>query len=560
MKFQNVILILVVFLQACSSSGTSNSSQTSSLTTSQKQSARQAVTAILPSLFSSLSSNVQANLNSPNVKFSTSSCDSNDPGCTCQVIRSGQTPIFIKATPIGTAASYGSSDDSITLASSDFCNDTSGNENSGSGTDGNGLYGSFEIRQDLISSCSSSSITLNSGSSGVFRNDSSGNVTLYGSFSMTISASTSSLDCTIEFDSSGNLISASCSDSSGTVIEADSSDSCSLSLSQNQSTIGACDVMGNPSLGIYDVNTTSTDTERTYIETQMDNYTDTMLFVRPHRVNGHVFSYNVVDEDGDGTYDWSAPDDVVKMAQDHNYKLFVNIYPEADDGDFDDSTYAVKVIELPTDTSGYSDFVTAMVERYDGDGYDDYSDLEIPIKHWAVANEPYCEENDTDCHEDILTLLELTYDAIKAADSDAVVFMGGAAPLYDPNGVDVNADVENLYQYIFDNGGLSHMDKFAFHTAVGRINPDLETYIIKYNSMMGSNALPMWLTETGSKDVGTGAASFDSDSATDYSLFEDYISAGLDFDDIEKAFVCNVDGLYDDSVYWPLLETYLDTL
>lgn len=555
---RHFILISLIFsLIQCSSGGQTSTSSTT-LTLNQKKSSISALTASLPSLFSS-STNSNSNI-SALTKFVTNSCDSNDPGCSCELIRTAETPIFVKTSPTGTSGSYGSNNDSITLSESDFCNDTSGNENSGSGIDSNGLFGVFELRQNLTTTCSSDSIILNAGSSGVFRNDSSNNVTLYGTFSISINSATSSLDCTMSFSSDGSLISADCTDSSGTTITADSSDSCSSSFDENQTTLGACDVMGNPSLSIYDINTTSSDYERTYVETQMDQYTDTMTFIRPHRVNGHVFSYNIVDPNEDGSYDWSSPDDVVQLAQDHNYRLFINIYPEADDGEFDDSEHGVKVIELPSNTSGYSAFVTAMVERYDGDGYNDYPGLEIPIKHWAVANEPYCETSDSSCHADILSLLQLTYNAVKAADPDAVVFMGGAAPLYEPDGVTLNAEVETLYQYIFDNGGLNYMDKFSFHTAVGRPSPSIETYIIKYHSMMGTSSIPMWLTETGSRDVGDDGARFDTDSATEYSLFEDYISAGLAFDDLEKAFICNIDSLYSDTTFWPSFEIYLDSL
>lgn len=552
----SIYLSLIFTLCACSSSNPSSSS-TTPLTTTQKTQSVLALTAALPQVF--VSSSSSSSSLSALTRFTTTSCDSNDPGCTCNLIRTGETPLQVKATPTGTATSYGSSGDNITLSSSDFCNDSSGNENTGSGPDSNGLFGTFEIREDISSSCSSDTVTLGAGSSGVFRNDSSGNVTLYGTFTMTINSSSSSLDCTLTLQSDGTASSVDCTDAAGTSFSADSSDSCTASLTQKQTTIGACDVLGNPSLSIYDVNTTSTDSERTYIEDQMNQYTDTMTFVRPHRAGGHVFSYNIVDADEDGTYDWSATDDVVKLAQDHNYRLFINIYPETDDGEFDTSEHGVKVIELPSNTSGYSAFVTAMVERYDGDGYNDYADLETPIKHWAVANEPYCDSSDTSCHADILTLLQLTYDAIKAADSNAIVFMGGAAPLYNPNN-DINDDVEALYQYIFDNGGLNYMDKFAFHTAVGVEDPSIETYIIKYNDMMGSSAIPMWLTETGSRDVGTTGNAFSSDSATEWTLFEDYITAGLAFDDVEKAFVCNIDGLYDDSTFWGSFETYLNSL
>lgn len=40
------------------------------------------------------------------------------------------------------------------------------------------------------------------------------------------------------------------------------------------------------------------------------------------------------------------------------------------------------------DEAAYTAWVTAAVERYDGDGVDDMPGLLAPIRHWEVDNEP----------------------------------------------------------------------------------------------------------------------------------------------------------------------------
>lgn len=362
--------------------------------------------------------------------------------------------------------------------------------------------------------------------------------------------SQSTLNCTIQVDSNGEVSSTDCTDESNDTVIADSSATCSFSPTNIQETIGHCDSYGTE----YITNTTYLG----YGTLELADYGDDYTFTRPHRANGHVFSYNVADADFDGVYDWTYSDFLVQETQTINKRIFANIYPEADDGVFsaEDEGHGVKIIELPADLSAYADFVTSMVERYDGDGIDDMSGLEIPIKHWAVANEPYCDSTDTDCQADILTLLETTYTAVKAADSNAVVFMGGAAPLIANDG-SVATDISALYTYIFDNGGADYMDKFAFHIALGRDNQDLGTYVGLYNAMIGNMNMPMWVTETGPTDVnGTTTADFGAD---EWDWLEAHLSDASDLG-IEKLFICNFLDLNADTDFWSDFTNYMSSL
>jgi hypothetical protein len=85
----------------------------------------------------------------------------------------------------------------------------------------------------------------------------------------------------------------------------------------------------------------------------------------------------------------------------------------------------------PCSKEAYADWLTAAVERYDGDGIDDMPGLKYPIRHWEVLNEPAMQGPELTFYQEdsqsYLELLELSYRAIKSADLDSVVLLGGQA-------------------------------------------------------------------------------------------------------------------------------------
>ncbi|MFH0951689.1 MAG: hypothetical protein V1838_00680 [Patescibacteria group bacterium] len=92
----------------------------------------------------------------------------------------------------------------------------------------------------------------------------------------------------------------------------------------------------------------------------------------------------------------------------------------------------------PNNWSAYESWVTAVIERYDGDGINDMPNLPVKIKYWEVLNEPDLNFGDTGPKGSTLSffiggpgeyqqLLERTYRAIKQADPEAFVLLAGAA-------------------------------------------------------------------------------------------------------------------------------------
>ena len=153
---------------------------------------------------------------------------------------------------------------------------------------------------------------------------------------------------------------------------------------------------------------------------------------------------------------------------------------------------------LPTDEESYLAFVRACVERYDGDGIDDMAGLTNPIKYWQVDNEP------PHGLRDYAELLKITYQAVKAADPDAKVIIGGTTGM--PPVSDYLQNFDNNFLPILEElSGLEgqYFDIFDIHwygNATGdyRGLGEVYTYIAqKLSALTLSPPEGYWITEMG---------------------------------------------------------------
>ncbi len=118
-------------------------------------------------------------------------------------------------------------------------------------------------------------------------------------------------------------------------------------------------------------------------------------------------------------YDFRSLDDSY-LGVPQSMSIIANIAPN--DSTF--SSWTEPNSWMPVDETAYANFVSAVVERYDGDGVDDADGLIIPIKYWQVANEPGLPKF---YREDYDKLLSITYNAIKSACSSCKVIIGGVS-------------------------------------------------------------------------------------------------------------------------------------
>ncbi|MFQ6102428.1 MAG: hypothetical protein ACE5OS_14545, partial [Anaerolineae bacterium] len=99
-----------------------------------------------------------------------------------------------------------------------------------------------------------------------------------------------------------------------------------------------------------------------------------------------------------GAYDWERPDRLVAGAQQQRLAILATVWPfarwdqEACHADQPRAEGAFPelgdLLYSPCDSAAYAAWLTALVERYDGDGAGDMPGLAYPIRHWEISNEP----------------------------------------------------------------------------------------------------------------------------------------------------------------------------
>ncbi len=181
------------------------------------------------------------------------------------------------------------------------------------------------------------------------------------------------------------------------------------------------------------------------------------------------FAWGMIEADP-GIYNFQLFDTIMKYAGENDIKILGTIIPLADfaltcnnvnpgcynlmDGGpmyflNNQRTGAI----CSSDTVAYKNFVTALVERYDGDGISDMPDLVDPITFYQFHNEPElsCAAIDSVSY---VNELRMTYQSIKAACPTCEVMNGGCARA-------TNAD-STYWDYVFTNG-RNYMDLTSIH-------------------------------------------------------------------------------------------------
>ena len=147
-------------------------------------------------------------------------------------------------------------------------------------------------------------------------------------------------------------------------------------------------------------------------------------------------------ETSPGVYNWEDCDKEVSRSQSYGVNILATIWPYSD---WDQSSCHSKISDSgslifnelgdyrqkPCDMVAYEDFITRLIERYDGDGIDDMPGLVVPIKYWEISNEPSMQKNwlvfFVGPAIDYYDILNSTYHTIKKADESSIVLKGGMA-------------------------------------------------------------------------------------------------------------------------------------
>ena len=162
---------------------------------------------------------------------------------------------------------------------------------------------------------------------------------------------------------------------------------------------------------------------------------------------------------------------------------------------------------VPADLPAYRAYVTAVVERYDGDGVDDMPGLAAPVRYWEVDNEPDLKFTraprppreglpvraappvGTFCTpEDYATVLLASSSAIRAAAPDATILAFGLLQPHRESGVDY------LRRALAVEGVRGSFDVLSVHGYADDGGVSLAEGIVNVRALAPD--VPVWVTET----------------------------------------------------------------
>ncbi len=207
-----------------------------------------------------------------------------------------------------------------------------------------------------------------------------------------------------------------------------------------------------------------------------------------------------------GQYNWEKIDEYVRGAQEKNIQILFTVWPftewdqetcnshlkwHPNDGGKDPRDFLSLAHRKgkPCDMEAYKQFLKKLVERYDGDGVEDMSDLLYPVTHWEIGNEPDGPDGDffQGSDEDYFEILKASYATIKQADSNAKVLIAAVATPGPEEPVRPDFSTLKLYEL----GAANYFDIMNCHSFGG--SRGVREYLKKF----GAGDRPIWFTEPG---------------------------------------------------------------
>lgn len=242
----------------------------------------------------------------------------------------------------------------------------------------------------------------------------------------------------------------------------------------------------------------------------------TTLVIRWDRPHPGPFIWGRI-EPVKGQYHWDKVDEYVQRVQARGIANLATIWPFAEWdqinwGSVSDTPVIFEAMGLgrsrrkPYDMDAYKRCVSALVERYDGDGIDDMPGLEYPIKYWEASNEPSMQSGFctffNGSSEDYLEVLKATYQAVKEADAEAKVLHAGMAgvepstiPFWEPIFEQGSSyfDIANIHSIGAGEEKASRLEGYAAIVA-----DYLMRNVVEFKKLLSECGIdkPIWVTET----------------------------------------------------------------
>ena len=217
-------------------------------------------------------------------------------------------------------------------------------------------------------------------------------------------------------------------------------------------------------------------------------------WVRPHP---GPFVWNHIESEK-GKFFWEDVDKYVVYAQEHNQTILATIWPHADweqkscNRKKARSAFGkrfTKYLSKPCSMDDYRNFLTKLVDRYDGDGLNDMPGLTKSIKYWDVMNEPEFKMFFKGSKEDFIDIFNFSSKVIKEKQADAVIVMAGAAGMFPENKRYWKSVLPKIKDH-FDIANIHHISG-----PEGQC--DKELWVDEFVTLLKSVDIdkPIWLTE-----------------------------------------------------------------
>ena len=217
-------------------------------------------------------------------------------------------------------------------------------------------------------------------------------------------------------------------------------------------------------------------------------------WVRPHP---GPFIWNKIEKEK-GNFSWSETDKYINYAQLHNQNIIATIWPHANweqkscKRKKSRSPFGknfTKYLSKPCSMDDYKNFVTKLVDRYDGDGVNDMPGLVKPIKYWEIMNEPEFKMFFKGSEEDFVEIFNFSSQTIKEKQKDAFIIMAGAAGMFPEN----KKYWKSALPKIKDNFDIANIH----HISGPEGQCDREFWVDEFSSLLKSINIdkPIWVTE-----------------------------------------------------------------
>ena len=217
-------------------------------------------------------------------------------------------------------------------------------------------------------------------------------------------------------------------------------------------------------------------------------------WVRPHP---GPFVWNRIEKE-QGFFSWEDADKYVVYAQEHNQTTLATIWPYSN---WDQKSCKrkkarspfgkklSKYLSKPCSMDNYKNFLTKLIDRYDGDGENDMPGLDKSITHWEIMNEPELKMFFNGTEGEFVEIFNFSSKVIKASQKNAVIVMAGAAGMFPEN----KKFWKSVLPKIKNNFDIANVH----HIASPEGKCDKELWVDEFSKLLKSLNIdkPIWVTE-----------------------------------------------------------------